>query len=702
MNRKTLAGLIFLSLAAAALHSLQQARGQAQSAPAKQPNIIFILVDDMGWGDVGAFWQNRRKEANDRTEPWQSTPSLDALAAGGAMLTNHYTAAPVCAPSRASLLLGVSQGHANVRDNQFDKALQDTYTLGSVMKGGGYHTAAIGKWGLQGGGRGAPGPDWPAHPLNRGFDYYLGYIRHGDGHEHYPKEGIYRGSKEVWENRTNITGGLDKSYTTDLWTAVAKKYITERTQGAGGSPFFLYLAYDTPHAVLELPTQAYPGGGGLKGGVQWTGEPGHMINTASGTVDSYTYPEYQNATYDDDDNPTTPEVSWPETYQRYASSCRRIDDGVGDIVTLLKDLDIYENTIIVFSSDNGPSKEAYLPEPQYAPNEPDFFNSFGPYDGIKRDTWEGGVRVPTIVSWPARIPGDQVINEPSAMYDWMATLAEAAGIPAPARTDGVSLLPLLTREKSSVEHLVYIEYFNNGVTPSYGEFLPAHRDRRRNQMQTIRMGDFSGVRYDIQSAEDDFEIYNVVEDPQEADNLAKDPAYQGLQDLMKKTVLRVRRPDEGAPRPYDSAPVPAVEPQLPKSGLEWSAHPGSFPWVSMVSGRTPAARGSAGHPDVTVMKQAGMLVYDGMIKVPAGGAYEFSIQADGPFLLRLHDALLLDGSHGYEPGAELNASAMLEAGFHPIRIYFLKKTGREKLLKLEWRGPKTAKAGIPSGSFYYE
>jgi hypothetical protein len=102
------------------------------------------------------------------------------------------------------------------------------------------------------------------------------------------------------------------------------------------------------------------------------------------------------------------------------------------------------------------------------------------------------------------------------------------------------------------------------------------------------------------------------------------------------------------------------------------------------------------------MKQAGMLVYDGMIKVPAGGAYEFSIQADGPFLLRLHDALLLDGSHGYEPGAELNASAMLEAGFHPIRIYFLKKTGREKLLKLEWRGPETAKTGIPSGSFYYE
>lgn len=122
MHRKALAGLIVAFLIAAASYS------QARPAPAKKPNMIFILVDDMGWGDVGAFWQNRRQKNNDRTEPWQSTPHLDALAGSGAMLTNHYTAAPVCAPSRPSVLLGVSQGHSNVRDNQFDKALQDTYT----------------------------------------------------------------------------------------------------------------------------------------------------------------------------------------------------------------------------------------------------------------------------------------------------------------------------------------------------------------------------------------------------------------------------------------------------------------------------------------------------------------------------------------------------------------------------------------------
>src|SRR5690606_1415890 len=130
------------------------------------------------------------------------------------------------------------------RNNQFDKALEDNYTLGNVLQAAGYTTAAIGKWGLQGK---ATAPHWPAHPLKRGFDYYFGYIRHGDGHEHYPKEGRYRGKKEVWENYTDITEGLDKCYTGDLFTAAAKKYIIDHQQGKDAQkPFFLYLAYDTP------------------------------------------------------------------------------------------------------------------------------------------------------------------------------------------------------------------------------------------------------------------------------------------------------------------------------------------------------------------------------------------------------------------------------------------------------------------------
>ncbi len=189
-------------------------------APVAKPNIIFILTDDLGYGDVGVFYQNLRQLNNNRSEPWFVTPNLDKMAKEGVMLTDHYCAAPVCAPSRASLLLGLSQGQANVRDNQFDKALADNYTLGNVLQKAGYRTAAIGKWGLQGDG---DGPDWPAHPLKRGFDYFYGYMHHRDGHEHYPKEAIYRNKAIVWEDYKDATSPLDKCYTGDLWTAAAKK-----------------------------------------------------------------------------------------------------------------------------------------------------------------------------------------------------------------------------------------------------------------------------------------------------------------------------------------------------------------------------------------------------------------------------------------------------------------------------------------------
>ena len=278
------------------------------------------------------------------------------------MLSQQYCAAPVCAPSRASILLGQSQGHANVRDNQFDKALEDNYTMANTLRKAGYSTAAIGKYGLQGDDRwDENGSQWPAHPLKRGFDYFLGYMRHVDGHEHYPKEGLYRGTKQVWEDTTDISEDLDKCYTADLWTAAAKHWITKHEQGKDSAkPFFMYLAFDTPHAVLELPTQAYPEGGGLNGGMQWLGEKGKMISTAGGTIDSWIYPDYANATWDDDKDPSTAEVPWPEVYKRYATDTRRIDDAVGDMVQLLKDLNIDKNTIIVFTSDNGPSRESYL------------------------------------------------------------------------------------------------------------------------------------------------------------------------------------------------------------------------------------------------------------------------------------------------------------------------------------------------------
>ena len=367
---------------------------EIQAQTSRQPNIIFILADDLGWGDLGFQFQNKRAKMNVRSEPSVKTPNLDLFAKQGVQMPNHYCPAPVCAPSRASLMLGRHQGHANVRDNQFDKALDNNHTMATVLRTAGYSTAIFGKWGLPGLGdnksdqeSGNNESDWEAHPLNRGFEYFLGYMRHRDGHEHYPKEGVYRGKKEVYENHKNIVEDLDKCYTADLWTAAAKKWIIEQKQEKKSEkPFFIYLAYDTPHAFCELPTQVYPEGGGLKGGLKWLGQPGHMINTASGVVDSWIHPDYANETYDNDKNPATPEVAWPNVYKRYATSTRRIDSAVGDLIQLLKDLKIDNNTMIVFTSDNGPSRESYLKEDY----EPNFFNGFGPFDGIKRDLLEGG------------------------------------------------------------------------------------------------------------------------------------------------------------------------------------------------------------------------------------------------------------------------------------------------------------------------
>lgn len=659
-------------------------------APKKdRPNIIFILTDDLGYGDVGVFFQNSRKEAAGRGEPLLHTPQLDKLAAGGALLPHHYTAAPVCAPARASFLLGVHQGHANVRNNQFDKALEDNHTVATLLRTAGYRTAVFGKWGLQGAKKG----DWPAHPLNRGFDYFMGMIRHSDGHEHYPKEGPYRGSKEVWENRTNIAGGLDKCYTTDLWTAAAKKWITgQQKSGGAKQPFFIYLAYETPHAVLELPTQAYPKGGGLKGGMQWVGTPGRMINTASGTIDSWVHPDYAAATWDHDKNPATAEVAWPDVYKRYATSVRRIDDAIGDLLQLLRDLKLEENTLVVFSSDNGPSVESYLKEDYSA----DFFNSFGPFDGIKRDVWEGGVRVPTIAYWPRRIATGTVVSAPGGMWEWAATFADAAGVAPPARLDGTSLLPALAGNGGAGRKPVYVEYFHKSATPSFDEFEANRRKRRRQEMQLVRLGDTLGVRYDIRSADDDFEIYQVARDPKQTRNLAAGPGMDGVQERLKALVLQLRRPDTTAPRPYDAAPVPAVSAVATAPGVRWKAVEGAFPWVPNIEPVKASGEGVVPVPGACPALRQGAVLYSGYIDVPRDGAYTFYLNTGSAALLRIHEATVVDADYGYTPGTERSGTVHLKAGLHPFRLYHTVKGSSRTAVELQWSGAGISKQPLPA------
>lgn len=668
------------------------------------PNIIFILVDDMGYGDVGVFFQNQRKANNNLSQPWISTPNLDKMAGEGAILTQHYTPAPVCAPSRASLLSGLNQGHTQVRDNQFDKALADNYTLGNVMQKAGYKTAVIGKWGLQGlVEEENENPQlWPAYPTKRGFDYFYGYVRHRDGHEHYPVEGIYRGKKEVWENEQEVSAGLDKSYTTDLWTAVAKKWITSEVSKSE-NPFFLYLAYDTPHAVLEIPTQAYPKGGGTSGGIQWTGNPGNIINTASGTPDSWMHPDYSEAAYDHDKNPETSLIPWPDTYKRYATSIRRIDNAVGDLLQLLKDLEIDSNTLVVFASDNGPSTESYLPA-QYASNQANFFDSFGPYDGIKRDVLEGGIRSPVIASWPGTIPKNKIVSTPGIFYDWLPTFTNAAGLPAPVNTNGVSLLPALTGRGIQQEGSVYVEYFQKGTSPDYPEFAPENRELYRGQMQMIRFGDTVALRYNIESPEKDFGIFNVVEDTHQAKNLAAGGTMPALQKKLKAKVLQLRRPDSTAPRPYDSVPIPAISGAKLNKGIVWKAYNGEFPWLPQIDGLKSVGLGNLKKPGFEKLNKTDhdIYVFEGYIEVPKTGNYTFYLKANSKTFLKFHEINLIDGDYNYKPGETLKADILLEKGLHPFRLFYKNNKGQNPEINLDWKGPDLVRKEIPLSRFFRE
>jgi arylsulfatase A-like enzyme len=665
------------------------------SAWAERPNIIFILCDDLGYGDTGTFFQNLRAAKGDRGEPWHVTPQIDRLAADGVRIPNHYCPAPVCAPSRASFLTGVHQGQALVRDNQFDKALEDNHTVASVLKQSGYATAAIGKWGLQGKLNGAAEPGWEAYPLKRGFDFFHGYVRHADGHEHYPKEGKYRGGKQIWENESEISGKLDKCYTTDLFTARAKKWIGDHQGAHPEQPFFMYLAFDTPHAVLELPTMAYPQGAGTKGGLQWSGTAGAMINTAAGDIDSYYHPDYAAATYDADRDPATPEVAWPDVYKRYATSVRRIDDCVGDLRQTLADLGMGKDTLIVFTTDNGPSMESYLKE-QYQAN---FFNSFGPFDGIKRDCLEGGVRVGAIANWPGGIPAGRTAEDACQFHDWLPTFCELAGQAAPARGTGTSLVPVLTGKGSRKDSAVYVEYNVGGATPRYKEFAKDHRGKKRNQMQMIRIGKHTGVRYDIATHADPFEIYDISGDPGQRVNLA--PSLPELQQEMKDRVLRLRLPNASAPRPYDHELVPAVTVKA-VPGVNWKAFEGEYPWVPELSGIKPKASGSSPRPDLLSRSRDNdiAMMFTGYLDIPQDGAYSLYLGADTRAVMRLHEMTVIDADSDYTAGSEREVKLQLRAGKHPFTIYYSRRGNGAPALSLSWSGPSLAKQAIPNSAFF--
>ena len=648
------------------------------------PNILLIYTDDLGFGDVGIYYQNLRRSQG---LPGFHTPNLDQMAGEGVRMMRHYAPSPICAPARASLLTGRHQGLSEVRDNESlsNRPIEDDHTLATLLGGAGYATAAIGKWGVGG----MAADNFPGHPLHRGFDFYFGPLQHADSHYHYPKEF----NQSVYENFTRITPQLDKAYSTDLFTARAKKWIAEHHADSPEQPFFLYLAYTAPHARLEVPTQAYPAGGGLNGGLQWTGTPGAIINTASGSVNSWIHPDYTGQ-------------GWPNFAQRHATMVRRLDDAVGDLLHLLEDLDIADNTLIFFTSDNGPHHETG--RGGNIEQDPSFFASYGPLDGTKRDVFEGGLRVPAILRWPEGLPAGRVSTHPSQQHDWLVTFAELAGVPAPFRADGVSLLNDLTGEGDLPATEIYTEYttkFHYNVK-NYADFLPSRRNRARGHMQAVYLEGYKGVRYNVLSQQDPFEVYETLNDPGETTNLAGQPGIPSQAEFEAK-VLRMRRPHTGADpnespaRVYDTEAVPSVVLPGTRPGVRYEVFESEFPHLTSFTGLEPVAAGEAEALDLSVLtrpEDVGIR-FQGWIHVPATGDYEFFLETDTGAGLRLHDILLLDADFGYVPGTELASGPIrLQAGLHPIRLH-TRHSGAAPQLNLSWTGPGIAKESIPETAF---
>ena len=653
----------------------------------KRPNIIYIIADDLAYGDIGCFWQNQR------TGIWKfSTPGLDAMAAEGTKMTHYYSGAPLCAPSRACFFLGQHQGNALVRDTDFDKPLPDNHNVAGMLKRAGYRTVHIGKAGLAGTNINPllPSTAAPAHPLKRGFDRFFGYLRHVDGWEHYPRNGTAPNLAVIHNDYQPVTDAYIDLHTTDVFTAFAKKTIIEETQQNPDRPFFLYLAYDTLHFDgCTSPTPTYPAGKGLNGGIQWQGAPAY-VNTA--VNDPARVNNIANA--DPSCNP-----SWFTGAKQYVSMIKRLDDSVADILQTLRDLDVDDNTLVVITSDNGSSDKFCGAA---------VFQSSANFEGGKFDIWEGGIRVPAIAWWPTKVVGtNQLSNireiaQPTASYDWMATFAELAKTNPPAVSDGVSLVPVLTGQGIQKQRdYLFFDTLYGGFTSRYPDF-PNHGGELRFQMQAIRIGDMMGVRTNIQTPTQPFRIYNVVTDTKQSTDLAV--ANPQLQAEMQRIAVGGRRKGNGpGTRVYDNARIPAFVPdRVMRQGIGWSAYEGYWQHLPDFRGMTPVASGGTAQPSPALLSRtddAG-LAFEGFISITTAGNYTFQLESDAATCLWIHEGLAIDNDVSFSP-VRTSAPANLAVGLHPIRIHYRHATGAENLV-LKYSGPGIALQPVPATAFFVE
>ena len=423
----------------------------------KKPNIIFIMADDLGIGDLGCYGQKMI-----------ATPQIDKMASEGIRFTQVYAGSSVCAPSRCSLMTGMHNGHNRVRDNlPHGVFLQpDDVTVAEVLKQAGYATAAIGKWSL-----GNPG-SWGVANY-QGFDYFYGHLNQDQAHFYYPDY--------LWENDkidllSGNRGERKREYTHQLFTNKALKFIDKSYQ----KPFFLYLSYTLPH----------------------------FSDYDGKTPESQIVPS---------DEPYT-NRDWPQVEKNYAAMVHMIDQDVGRVLDKVKQLGIDNNTVIFFTSDNGPNSSKS--------HDPEFFDSNGMYRGFKRDMYEGGIRIPMIVRWPGNIAPGTVSDEIWAFWDFLPTAADLAGIPFENNTDGISVLPaLLGKPQNSHEYLYW----------DYGHVRDAF-------LQAARWENWKGIK---NQSMDQLEIYNLETDPGESIDLADQ--RPGLVEQFENILFEAYRPSKDYP-----------------------------------------------------------------------------------------------------------------------------------------------------------
>jgi arylsulfatase A-like enzyme len=404
-------------------------------AQPRRPNILFILADDLGYGVPGCYGQREIR-----------TPNIDALAEGGMRFTQAYAGSTVCAPSRCALMTGLHTGHAFIRGNAPIDLRPEDATVAEKLKAAGYRTALIGKWGL--GTAGHSGV-----PNRKGFDEFFGYLDQVHAHTYHPTM--------LWENEreTFLTGNfgpLRKDYSHDIFTERALRFIGRQN---ASDPFFLYLAYTIPHANNEMGQQT-----------------GNGMDVPS------------DAPYAD--------RSWPQAEKNFAAMVTRMDRDIGRVMDALRARGLERDTLVIFTSDNGPHREGG--------HDPDFFHDSGPLRGIKRDLYDGGIRVPAIASWPGTIQPGRASDAVWAFWDFLPTACELARVDAPPRIDGVSFVPALRGRAMLARDYLYWEFHEDG----FG--------------QAVRTGNWKGVR--PKSRANPIELYDLSADIGEHHDVAQEHA----------------------------------------------------------------------------------------------------------------------------------------------------------------------------------